>query len=96
MLMLAAVLVPVLEFFDRWDPPGPGSDTEFAVFGIVMLLCLLLAVSRVVASLDGMMVRVLVGLVAAWSQGHSGVHRGCAGEAPGLLGLAASPPPLRI
>jgi hypothetical protein len=45
MLLLSTFLSPMLEFFDRWDPPGPGNDTEMAVFGtiLVLLVCKLTA-----------------------------------------------------
>jgi hypothetical protein len=42
----------MIEFFDRWDPPGPGNDTELAVFGLILTFCLILLVCRIVASLD--------------------------------------------
>jgi hypothetical protein len=51
-LSLAAFLTPLIELFDRWDPPGPGNDTELAVFGLILTFCLILLVSRSVASLD--------------------------------------------
>jgi hypothetical protein len=52
-LGLAAVLTPLTEFFDRWDPPGPPmNDTELAIFGLVLVLCLVLLVSRLMATLD--------------------------------------------
>jgi len=51
-LSLAALLAPTIEIFDRWDPPGPSNDTELAVFGLILTLCLILLVSRLVAALD--------------------------------------------
>ena len=57
-LGVAAFLTPLIEFFDRWDPPGPGSDTELAVFGFILTLCLVLLVSRLVASLDKLIGRI--------------------------------------
>ena len=51
-LSLAAFLAPLIELFDRWDPPGSGNDTELAVFGLILTFCLILLVSRLVASLD--------------------------------------------
>ena len=51
-LSLAAFLTPLIEFFDRWDPPGPGNDTELAAFGLILTFCLILLVSRLIASLD--------------------------------------------
>ena len=53
LLGLAAVLTPLMEFFDNWDPPGPPSnDTELGVFGLILILCLVLLVSRLIATLD--------------------------------------------
>jgi hypothetical protein len=57
-LSLAAFLTPLIEFFDRWDPPGPSNDTELAVFGLILTFCLILLVSRLVASLDKLIERI--------------------------------------
>ena len=57
-LSLAAFLTPLIELFDRWDPPGPGNDTELAVFGLILTFCLILLVSRLVASLDKLVERI--------------------------------------
>lgn len=59
-LSLAAFLTPLIEFFDRWDPPGPGNDTELAVFGLILILCLILLVSKLVASLDKLIERIML------------------------------------
>jgi hypothetical protein len=56
-LSLAAFLTPLIELFDRWDPPGPGNDTELAVFALILTFCLILLVSRSVASLDKLIER---------------------------------------
>ncbi len=53
MLLLAAFVTPVMELFDRWDPPGPSNDTELAVFSLILALCLVLLVCKLVASLAG-------------------------------------------
>jgi hypothetical protein len=53
-----AILMPLIEFFDRWDPPGPSNDTELGVFVLVLALCLILLVSRLIASLDKLIGRV--------------------------------------
>jgi hypothetical protein len=53
MLLLAAFVTPMVELFDRWDPPGPSNDTELAVFALVLGLCLVLIVCKLVASLAG-------------------------------------------
>lgn len=49
MLLLTAFLTPVFEFFDHWDPPGLGSDTEMAVFAFIFALCLVLIVCKMTA-----------------------------------------------
>ena len=49
MLLLCVVIAPVLEFFDHWDKPGVGADTEFALFALVLLVCLLLAVCKLLS-----------------------------------------------
>ena len=52
LLSVAAVLTPLVEWFDRWDPPvSPMTDTEFSVFGLILVLCLILLVSRLLAVL---------------------------------------------
>ena len=49
--VLSTILVPVSEFFDRWDAPGISNDTEFAIFALVLVLCLLLLVTKLVSAL---------------------------------------------
>ena len=48
--MLATFLAPLAECFDRWDLPGIGNDTEFAVCALIVSLCLVLLVSELVAA----------------------------------------------
>jgi hypothetical protein len=60
LLSLAAFLTPIIEFFDQWDPPGPGGDTELAVFGLILTFCLILLVSKLVASLDKLIERIIL------------------------------------
>jgi hypothetical protein len=60
MLLLSTFLSPMLEFFDRWDPPGPGNDTEMAVFGLILVLCLVLLVCKLTASLAGLVSFIFV------------------------------------
>jgi hypothetical protein len=53
LLGLATLLAPLVEFFDRWDPPGPPmNDTELDVFGFILVLALILLVSKLIAILD--------------------------------------------
>jgi hypothetical protein len=60
MLLLATFLWPLVEFFDRWDPPGPSNDTEMAVFGLILLLCFVLLVCKLTASLAGLIAFISV------------------------------------
>ena len=48
-LILTVLLAPISEAFDRWDPPGLGHDTEFAVVAFVFCIVLVLLVSKLVA-----------------------------------------------
>jgi hypothetical protein len=50
LLMLIASFVPLLEWFDRWDAPGLSNDTEYAVFALVLMICLVLLVGRLISS----------------------------------------------
>ena len=49
-LIVVAIAAPISAFFDRWDPPSLGDDTEMTVFALVLVLCLLLLVCRLIAS----------------------------------------------
>jgi hypothetical protein len=42
LLITVAFIMPLLECFDRWDPPGLTNDTEFPVFFIVLFVVLVL------------------------------------------------------
>jgi hypothetical protein len=68
MLLLAAFFTPLVEFFDRWDPPGPSNDTEMAVFGLIFALCLVLIVCKLTAALATLISLVLVLGTAAKSR----------------------------
>lgn len=48
--MLTTFLAPLAECFDRWDLPGIGNDTEFAVCALIVSLCLVLLVSKLIAA----------------------------------------------
>ncbi len=50
-LILTVLLAPISEAVDRWDPPGLGHDTEFAVVAFVFCIALVLLVSKLVAML---------------------------------------------
>jgi hypothetical protein len=50
-LLLVALVAPIAECFDCWDAPGVSNDVEFAVFSLILALCLVLLVSRLIANL---------------------------------------------
>ena len=52
LLMMIALIVPISEWFDRWDAPGLSNDVEFAVFSLILGLCLVLLVSRLIAAME--------------------------------------------
>jgi hypothetical protein len=49
-MLLIALFMPLQEVFDRWDMPGLTNDTEFAVFALAVTMCLVLLVSKLIAS----------------------------------------------
>jgi hypothetical protein len=53
-------LVPVAEYFDRWDSPGISNDTEFTLLSLIFALCLVLIVSKLVSLLAFRMVLTLL------------------------------------
>ncbi len=63
-LLLSVFLAPTFELFDRWDAPGLCNDTEMAVFGLVLLLCLALAVWEIVSSLADQFSDVVVAILS--------------------------------
>ena len=92
MLLVASLVTPSAEFFDRWDPPAPANDTEMAVVALVFSLCLILLVCKLTAS--------LVSIIGLISIPHLGLS--CSspqGEIRAVstpFGPSLSPPPLRI
>lgn len=50
MFLLVTFIAPLVECFDGWDGPGISNDTEFAVFVVVLALCLVLLVSVLLAT----------------------------------------------
>lgn len=48
--MTVLFVAPAAEYFDRWDAPGLGNDTEFGLFLFVFFLCLVLVVALHVAT----------------------------------------------
>jgi hypothetical protein len=91
-LLLVTFVTPLSEWFDRWDAPGLSNDAEFAIFALVLTLCLVLLVSRLVSTLA-----LLIRLIAephrqpAERSGPMPAHSLIAFFVPPL-----SPPPLRI
>jgi len=91
-LFLAAFITPLVECFDRWDEPGIANDTEFAVFALILTLCLVLLVSKLLS-----VVALAMRLVA---QSHSlDAESASAASAHSLIAFFVPPlssPPLRI
>jgi len=92
LLGLATLLAPLVEFFDRWDPPGPPmNDTELGVFAFILVLALILLVSKLMAIIDKL---VAIGTVFRPQSSFSMLAE------PGLRLVFAvvpqSSPPLRI
>lgn len=54
LLIAAALLTPIFEFFDRWDSAGLANDTEYAVFTFIFALCLVLLLCKLLSSLAAM------------------------------------------
>lgn len=50
MMMLIGAFIPLLEFFDHWDPPGLSNDTEYAVFAFILAISLVLLLCKLIAS----------------------------------------------
>lgn len=49
-LMLIGAFYPLLELFDRWDKPGFSNDTEFAVYALLLTICLVLLLCKLISS----------------------------------------------
>ncbi len=50
LLLVAAFVQPLLEWFDRWDAPGLANDSELGFLFLAVCVCLVLVVVRVVAA----------------------------------------------
>ena len=48
-LIFVGLIAPIVEFFDYWDPEGLGDDTEFGVFALIFVLCLVLLVCKLIS-----------------------------------------------
>jgi hypothetical protein len=91
-LLVTLVAAPISEAMDRWDPPGLGHDTEFALVAFVVCLALVLLVSRLLA-LRGMALTLVAALFRACSS-QVCLYVPLAGFR--LSPSASSSPPLRI
>ena len=49
-MMLIGAFYPLLELFDRWDPPGLSNDTEFAIYALLFTICLVLLLCKLISS----------------------------------------------
>jgi hypothetical protein len=49
-LMLIGAFYPLLELFDRWDKPGFSNDSEFAVYALLLTICLVLLLCKLISS----------------------------------------------
>jgi hypothetical protein len=92
MLLLATFVTPLTESFDRWDLPGIANDTEFAIFVLVLMLCLVLLVSWLLSAFSLLIHFVTQPCRPQPELSHATpAHRLIAFFIPPL-----SPPPLRI
>ena len=92
LLLVATIAAPISEWFDRWDAPGISNDVEFAVFALILTLCLVLLVSKLVAAL-AMVIRLI--LLPDFQR----AEEATVAQGTSLLDLfvpSQSPPPLRI
>jgi hypothetical protein len=48
-LVTMTLVMPVLEYFDRWDRPGLSNDSELPLFLIVLFISLVLVVAAALA-----------------------------------------------
>jgi hypothetical protein len=49
-MMLIGAIYPLLEIFDRWDPPGLSNDTELSVYALLFAVCLALLLCKLISS----------------------------------------------
>lgn len=48
-MVTMTLLLPVLEYFDRWDRPGISGDTELPVFLVTLFIALVILVAVAIA-----------------------------------------------
>lgn len=49
-MVTTTILMPLLEYFDRWDRPGLSNDSEFPLFLITLFISLVILVAAAIAS----------------------------------------------
>lgn len=49
LMITMTLLMPVLEYFDRWDRPGLSNDSELPLFLITLFITLVLLVAAAIA-----------------------------------------------
>lgn len=92
LLLVATIAAPVSEWFDRWDAPGISNDVEFAVFALILMLCLVLLVSKLMAAV-AMAMRLVLLAKLRWMEDAMGTP----GDSLATFFVPPiSPPPLRI
>jgi hypothetical protein len=92
LLLLVTFVTPLSEWFDRWDAPGLSNDVEFAIFSLVLTLCVVLLVSRLV-SVMALRMRLITEPYLAGAEGSGAT----ATHSPFTIFVPPhSPPPLRI
>jgi hypothetical protein len=91
-LAALSALYPLIEFLDRWDAPGPSSDSEIQLIAVLTLVGLVFVLAHLLASLGGVVRASISQQLSAASD--SRTHRGVCATYPEMT---ASPPlPLRI
>lgn len=50
MLLIAAFIMSLMEFFDHWDAPGLSNDTEYAIYALAFAICLVLLVCKLISA----------------------------------------------
>lgn len=48
-MVTVTLLMPVLEYFDRWDRPGLSGDTELPFFLVTLFIALVILVAAAIA-----------------------------------------------
>ena len=89
--VLVTLFAPLAECFDRWDPPGISNDTEFALFALLFMLCLVLLVSKLLSVLA-----LVVNLVSLRHFQASETLKAVGATTLPIFVPLLSPPPLRI